>query len=48
MPVFVTAEMRQGGLQNGALTWQFAEWKKYNLGGLTWDLNYTTEWIFGP
>ena len=30
----------QGGLYNGALTQQFAEWKLQHLGGTTWDPNY--------
>ena len=34
-------QLIQGGLQNGALTQQFAEWKKYNLGEQTWGPNYT-------
>ena len=31
----------QGGLQNGALTEQFDDLKSFNLGGTTWDPNYT-------
>ena len=32
---------KQGGLQNGALTEQFDNLKSFNLGGTTWDPNYT-------
>ena len=31
----------QGGLKNGALTDQFDDLKSFNLGGTTWDPNYT-------
>ena len=33
--------IKQGGLWNGALTEEFDDLKSFNLGGTTWDPNYT-------